>query len=33
MGYKKKELKMMIPRRETTIAAIIYKWIQDHLAN
>lgn len=27
----KKELKMMAAERETTIAAIIHEWVQEHL--
>lgn len=29
----KKALKMMAAERETTIAAIIHEWIQEHLEN
>ena len=29
----KKTLKMMAAERETTIAAIIHEWIQEHLEN
>lgn len=29
----KKALKMMAAERETTIAAIIHEWVQEHLGN